>query len=135
MAKGTPPAGPLIFIIVISLAMIAFIALVYFTPGESYTVHVTVTNNASPDSSYQSVYIGHNLKATGKQNASQLLSPGQIRTFNAQEWFPSGKNTSFYFQAVSSGSVLSTVSYKPAKNESSINLTWTGKDLYLDGTS
>lgn len=131
MAKGKPPAGPLIFIIFIVIIMIAFIALVYFTPGESYTIHVTVTNNASMDSPYQSVYIGHNLKATGKQNASQLLSPGQTRTFDAQEWFPNGKNTTFHFQAVSPGSVISTVSYQPVNNESDIKIIWDGKDLHL----
>ena len=131
MANGMPPAGPLIFIIVIALALIAFIALIYFTPGETYVVRVTVFNNATPDSPHQSVYLGHDLKPTSKLNESLLLSPGQTLKFDADEWFPAGKDTTFKFQAAVSGEVLSTVSYHAEKNESSVNLTWDGSDLHL----
>ncbi|WP_048198162.1 hypothetical protein [Methanocella arvoryzae] len=131
MAKGAPPAGSFIIVTVIIIALIAFIALIYFTPGETYVVHVTVFNNATPESPHSSVYLGHDLKPTTKLNESLRLSPGESLTFDADEWFPTGKNTTFKFQAAVSGEVLSTVSYHADKNESSVNLTWDGSDLHL----
>lgn len=133
MALGRTSLGGYIVIAVVLGVIGLFLYLAFFAPGESYTAHVTVINNASLTSFHRFVYIGHDIYDSNnedKQISSQYyISPGQTKTFDVQTKFLYNSTPSFTFDVVDGHNRVAYVNYHPAKKVSNVTVEWDGKTL------
>lgn len=133
MALGrTSPGGYLLIAVVIAVIG-GFLYLAFFAPGESYTVHVTIIDNATFESGYDSVYIGHDIYSSSDKDkqisSSYYMTRGQVKKYDLSTKFLYNSTPSFRFDVVDGDRRIATSTYNPRKKDSNLTLEWNGKIL------